>query len=326
MSRIPVPLFVLAALMAVCLSGQADAQDSPPAPVEASEAKRPAQETSRGIVADSGTVELDSEAILATDQPGTLEYIAAREGDRVVKGEVIAKLQSDVAEAALAVAEKKASSEIDILYAQAAYEVAVKELEKSERANEIDPGNVPAIDIARLELSAERARLQIAKARLDRDVARLERNQRKAELARHTIESPLNGIVTEVFKHPGEAVQQGDPIMHVVNTNVVRVRGFVSVAEAARIEPGDSVQARIAVDRLDGQQPELAELRFEGRVMFVDPTVDLVLGGVRVWARVENPDNLLKAGLPATMTILPLKDVPQTLRTGQANGRGEADR
>lgn len=317
MSRFPIPLIVLAALAASASMYPARAQDPLLTPAKSLPADQKTPESDGRIVAEAGKVLLDAEATLATDQPGTLDYVSAREGERVVKGEVIAKLQSNVAEAALAVAEKKASSQIDILYAEAAYEVAVKELQKSKTANLIDPGNVPAIDIARLELSAERARLQIEKAKLDHQVALLERNQREAELARYTIESPLNGIVTEVLKYPGEAVQQGDPIMHVVNTDVVRVEGFVSVAEAARIKPGDPVKARIGIDRLDEPPLELADMIFEGIVMFVDPTVANVGGDIRVWARVENPDNLLKAGLPAKLTILPSGADPHVEKSGE---------
>ena len=318
MSRSLIFLVFLAAAAIWSSPGWSVAQDSEPRTNEVSTANRPSTASPRTIVAGRGTVELDQEAVLATDQPGTLETIGAVEGERVEAGQVIAKLKSKVAEAAVAVAAKTASSDIDIRFAQAAHAVAVKELEKSLEANRRNSGNIPDIEIARLELAAKRAELQIEKATLDQEIARLTLDQKQAELDRHTIKSPLDGIVIEVIKHPGEAVQQGDPIMHVVNTDVVRVEGFVTVGEAARVRPGDPVEARIDASRLDGLPPELAEMTFDGTVMFVDPTVGTIGGDIRVWARVENPENLLKAGLPATMTITPSGEIPSTASTQES--------
>ena len=318
MSRILILTVAVAVPAVWSVIPQAHGQGGKTPETQSSAAKTSPGESAEAIVAERGTVRLDQEAELATDQPGTLESIGATEGERVEKGQVVAQLESDVAEAALAVAAKTAESDIDIRYAKAAADVAQMDLEKSLRANEIYSDTVAELEIERLRLAVTRARLQADKAKLDQEIAELTRDQRAAELASHTIRSPLEGIVIEVFKHPGEAVQQGDPILHVVRTDVVRVEGFVSVMEAARVRPGDSVQARIDLERLTGLPkevvektlPELAEMTFDGKVMFIDPTVDIVTGDIRVWARVENPGNLLKAGLPATMTIHPTGQVP----------------
>ena len=45
------------------------------------------------------------------------------------------------------------------------------------------------------------------------------------------------------------------------------------------------------------------------KVAFVDPTAKLVSNGVRVWATVKNEENVLRAGLPATMVITPSADL-----------------
>lgn len=252
--------------------------------------------------AQRGTVLLDQQAMIATDQPGTLGQITAVEGQRVEAGQVVARLKSEVAEAALRVATKTADSDIEIRFARAASAVAAKELDRSLRANEVTSGTIPELEIDQLRLTAHRSELQIDKAILDHEVAMLQRDEKQAELDRHTISSPINGIVTEVFKNPGEAVQQGDPILHIVRTDVVRVEGYISVAQVSQVQPGDQVLVRIDLPDLPA---ELAEMIFQGELVFIDPTVKTVSAGVRVWARVENPDNLLKAGLPATMAIQP---------------------
>ncbi|MDQ3331954.1 MAG: efflux RND transporter periplasmic adaptor subunit, partial [Planctomycetota bacterium] len=149
-------------------------------------------------------------------------------------------LKDAVAKATLAVAAKTAESDVDIRYAQKAAAVAAEKLNKSLQANRQNPGNVTEIEISQLRLDAERAKLQIEKAELDKKIAELQSDEKAAELETFQIITPLDGIVTEVLKHAGEAVQQGDPILRVVRTDIVRVEGFVSIADAFRVQPGDS--------------------------------------------------------------------------------------
>jgi hypothetical protein len=44
---------------------------------------------------------------------------------------------------------------------------------------------------------------------------------------------------------------------------------------------------------------------FYGKIVFVDVSAQPVTGQVRVWAEVENRDNILRAGLNARMAINP---------------------
>jgi RND family efflux transporter MFP subunit len=273
------------------------------------------------VVARNARIDLDERAVLASDRPGLLQYVEFGEGDRVTAGQEIARLRDDVAAAALAVAAKAAESDIEIRYAEAAAAVAEAEHRRSLLANQEaqrrgvarDRDLIPEVEIERLRLAAERARLQIEKARLDREIALLQRDEKEAELRTYRIISPLDGVVTEVLKYAGEAVQQGDPIVRLVRTDVVRVEGFVSVADAFRVRPGDAVTVRLNAEEIEGLPSELSNRVFEGRLTFVDPTAKLVANMVRVWATVPNEGNLLKAGLPATMEIRPTGDLSTAL-------------
>lgn len=277
------------------------------------------------VVAQRSRVILEDEATLASDRPGILGFVEPDEGDQVTAGQQVAGLKDAVAKAALAVAARTAESDVDIRYAEKAAAVAVEVLRKSEQANVQNPGNVPQVQISQLRLDAERAKLQIEKAEFDRGIAELERDQAAAELETYQIVSPLDGIVTEVLKHAGEAVQQGDPILRVVRTDVVRVEGDVSVADAFRVQPGDSVKVRLDSSKLQGLPKELADREFEGKIGFVDPTAKLVSNTVRVWATVPNEGNFLKAGLPAVMEITPSGDLSTVFSTRPAADEARAD-
>ena len=68
-----------------------------------------------------------------------------------------------------------------------------------------------------------------------------------------------------------------------------------------RLRPKGTIQMRMPLPNL-----ELEEERreFKGKLVFVDVGVEPVSGQMRVWAEIPNPDGLLRAGLPARMTIL----------------------
>ncbi len=310
--------------VAALLVGSAIGQDRSAQKASAKPAVSPSA-PSDVVVAQRSRVILEDEATLASDRPGILGFVEPEEGDHVTAGQQVAGLKDAVAKAALAVAAKTAESDVDIRYAEKAAAVAVEVLRKSEQANVQNPGNVPEVQISQLRLDSERAKLQIEKAEFDKSVAELERDQKAAELETYQIIAPIDGVVTEVMKHTGEAVQQGDPILRVVRTDVVRVEGDVSIADAFRIRPGDSVKVRLDAQTLGQLPKELAERVFEGKIAFVDPTAKLVSNGVRVWASVPNEGNLLRAGLPALMEITPSGDLATALRNEATQETAQAD-
>lgn len=260
------------------------------------------KKTAGVIVGQRGRVILADEATLASDRPGIVKFVEPEEGDRVKAGQKVAALKDEVAAAALAVAEETAKNDVEVRFAQKSSDVAKVEYERALEANRKSANNIPEIEILRYKLSYERAKLQIEKAQFDREVAFRQRDEKAAELATYQITAPFDGVVTRVLKQEGEAVQQGDPILQVVKTDVVRVEGWVDVAEAFRVKPGDAVRVRIDLPGL----PERARGRlFEGKVGFIDVTVNPVTKQIRVWASVPNEGNLLKAGLPVAMEIAP---------------------
>ncbi len=252
------------------------------------------------IVLRQCRIKLIDRVILASDQPGILEYVEPEEGDLVRAGQVVAKLKDDVARAAYEIAKKKAENDVQVRYARKAAELAQAEFMKAMEANRQVPGAVPDIEVRRLKLAWEKSRLSIELADHEFAVAALEAKQAEAQLEMYRIKAPWDGIVTQIYKRKGEAVRQGDPILEMARTDRVRVEGRVSINDVWRVKPGMAVQVQLDIPGID--LPEEHQV-FEGRVVFVDVAVQPVTRDVRVWARVANHDNILKDGLTATMTI-----------------------
>ena len=245
------------------------------------------------------------EAVLAFERPGILGAIEIREGDLVESGQFLARLQDDVAKATLAIAEETAASDIDILYAQAAADIAVTEVERMVAANRKTPGVVPALDFQRTELTAVKTALEVKKAKHTRDLNVLKAKEAAAQLATYRLEAPFDGFVSRVHLTKGASVKQGDPVIKLVSTRMMKVEGKVTLRDAALLRPGAKVVVQLILPDAAGGETAKS---YPGKLVFVDVESTPLKAGVRVWAEVDNVDGMLRAGLTPTMTILPSKD------------------
>ena len=127
-----------------------------------------------------------------------------------------------------------------------------------------------------------------------------------------------------ILKRKGEAVRQGDPILELVSVCRVKVQGYLPIEDRWTVKPGDTVQVQIDIP---GSDLAIEKEIFEGKVIFVDPTVSLVNQSCRVWAEVKNPDERLIEGLYAKMKILHSKqsDVTVNPTVARANIQQKID-
>jgi RND family efflux transporter MFP subunit len=239
-------------------------------------------------------------ARLATDRPGVLAEVKPQEGDAVRKNDIVARLMDEVPQANLDVAKMVANDQVEIQYATKLHAVDKLEYEKDVQANRQHLNTVPDLEVQRARLQMERSDLQIDKAVHEIKVNDLKAAQAEAELKTYRILAPFDGVVTRVMKYRGEAVHQGDTILEVVNTDVVRIEGRVNEKDIWCVKVGSPVAVKLSVR---GAEPEVEKQVFHGRIGFVDVVANSASLETRVWAEVPNPNNVLRPGLLATMTI-----------------------
>ncbi len=259
-------------------------------------------------------VSLLEEAQIPAQQPGVLVGISVREGQQVSVGEVLgqidasqAEIEQRVAGLQLKVAQERVTNDINLRYARAAADVAKAEYDKALWLNRQSPRTVPEVEVNRLKLVLHKTTLQIEQAGHDLKVFGLEAQVRQAELeaakaqvARRTINSPLDGVVVKLYRHAGEWFKPGDPAFHVVRMDRLRIEGFVNESQyaPAQIE-GRPVTVEVLLSR--GRRE-----RFTGQIVFVSPLVQAG-GQYRVWAEVPNRRQdqrwLLRPGQLTEMTI-----------------------
>jgi HlyD family secretion protein len=135
---------------------------------------------------------------------GRVSRIAVKEGDTVVKDQVLGNLQSREMEARLQTAEAAARD------ASEQYDLAEKTYDRVK--NLFETGVVPKqqYDEAKYKYEAARQKIKAVGGQLD---------EVKAYYDEMLLKSPINGEVVQIISHPGEIVSPGYPIITVLDLN-----------------------------------------------------------------------------------------------------------
>ncbi|HEX9577117.1 MAG TPA: efflux RND transporter periplasmic adaptor subunit [Myxococcales bacterium] len=203
---------------------------------------------------------------------GRLGEVLVAEGDRVQKGQLLARL--DVTPLRDAVSQ----AEAQFAQARAQEANARARLLRAEKALQAGVAAAQEVEDDRLALSTAQAAVRSAQAALS-----TARNQ----LGRSELRAPFAGVVAHVFVAPGEPVDANKAVVEVARTEELEVRAPVAPAVAATLKPGQ--RAELRVDGLPGRT-------FPARVVAVAPTIDPASGSALVRLRVDNAGGALRLG------------------------------
>ena len=136
--------------------------------------------------------------------------------------------------------------------------------------------------------------------RLD-EVRALEYERARLQLERSRLTSPIDGIVTRIFKNHGEFVSPNDPIvLKVVQLDPLLVVFSVPAKRGRELTMGQTVNVRLA----DSQN------LVQGAVEFVSPTADPQSGTTRVRVRIPNPQERLPCGALCFLVLAEASETP----------------
>jgi multidrug resistance efflux pump len=257
---------------------------------------------------------------IAAQERGLIVEFPARTGAAIEADELLgriddapARIERDLAESELQVAVHKWKNDLAVQLAGKAIEVAEAELARAENANREIENTVSASEVSKLRFVRDSAVLDKQQAERNRREAELTVELKRHQLAlaqlaleRRVIRSSVRGTVVEVLLNKGEWVEPGDTVVRIMNTDRVHAEALVNLKDVPEDITGNPVRVRLT---LPNQQTHT----FNGSVIFVDPTVNVVSGEFRILAEIENPRRLLRPGHRASMTILPA--VPQAAET-----------
>jgi len=289
----------------------------------------------------SGTVEA-RETALAFQVKGRIETLLVDEGEQVKPDQEVARLvdedyqeavrraRAEVAasEAALAALEAGTRKQ-ELRVAEAALTQAKAEQrfadEEVQRLRSLITRNLASqeqLDQAQLKLDVSNSAVDKAEQQLQllQEGPRQEEiDQAKAELAARRsalksaeqqlsythLTSPVGGSITLRQTEAGEVVAPGQPVFRVAELTRPWVRAYLNETDLARVRLGQ--KARVSVDGLP-------EKGFAGTLSFISPKAEFTPKSVetrelrvdlvyRVKVQLEDPDGVLKLGMPADVVF-----------------------
>ena len=171
-------------------------------------------------------------AIVAAEVPGRIVSLTKDKDDKVVQGEVVARIDT-----------RGVDADIDHAEANlAAAHLRLKRLRPLRKDHLVAEGDVEDAELA----------LRAAKALL-------KRTEVQRSLAK--VQAPIDGVVIDRFAEPGEHAAPGAPLLSLADLSVVEVRIHVPEDQVRLLENGKPVRASVpAVPELGEMEAKVARL------------------------------------------------------------------
>jgi len=264
------------------------------------------------LVIDSAVFRLMNQNDVPARAQGVLASLNVVEGDTVRQGDPLghiddaeARLLQQRAAMELEVQKEKVKNDVDIRTAQKAVAFHRAQRDRMERAAKELPGSVSASQIEELRFNAIQADLKVEEAQHAHQVDEKTMALKNIELdlGKHNVDirkiaAPINGVVVEVLRHPGEWVEPGEKVLRIVRIDRLRAEGFI---HASKVPPNLlGAPVTVAIDL-----PGKGEMSFPGKVVFISPEINVVNGQTRLWAEIDNSSGLLRPGLRPKMIVKP---------------------
>lgn len=223
-----------------------------------------------------GATQAPASAVLATRLMGRVDQVAVAEGDRVRRGQVLARLEDGDLRARLDQA-RAGLRDAEALLAQAGREV--------ERRRQLHR------DQALPQEGLDQAETQYVRAQAAEQSARAGVAQMEIELSYTQVRSPLDGVVVKKFVQPGDLAIPGTPLLEIEQQDPLEVVAEVGEGLYSNLATGQEVEIEI---------PALSQPR-RGRITALVPAADPHSRTFRVKVALPNPDYRLGSGLYARL-------------------------
>lgn len=230
---------------------------------------------------------MDPAQVIEVGSPvsGLLDLVEVARGDQVTRGQLIARVNSNIERATVELLRTRATSTAAI----EAQKARVNSLNmRYKRTKSLRQRNVvaeQAMEDVTAELIASRSLLKLA--RLEHEVAKKELARAEEVLGLREIRSPIDGIVAERRLSAGEYIDQDSHVVRLVRLDPLYVETFLPVHHYASLKVGATGWVKPA-------PPMTGE--FEATVLVVDRVFDAASGTFGVRLELANPGSALAAG------------------------------
>ncbi len=238
------------------------AQSAAPVPVEVATAR---EEPAAVEIRSVGTLQSDESVQIAAELPGRIAEILFDEGQKVASGQLLIRLDDQLAQ-------------VELKDAEASLALAQSNFERAAKLVQSGSGTQRAYDEAQSELASARAAVDLIRVRIDK----------------LSLVAPFDGVVGIRRVSLGAYITAGQELVNLEKIDRLKVSFKVPELFLAQIKVGQSII--VDLDALPGQH-------FNASIYTIDPLLDVNGRALSVRARLPNPDLLLRPGLFARITV-----------------------
>lgn len=229
---------------------------------------------------------------VAAAEPGRIESVNVRRGNVVCQGQTLVRIDSRILQAArnVAAAEAAGTARIDGLKVE--YELQARRLQQFQALAADGLGSTEELHRAEADQQIALANLRAAQELQQQQELRVA--EIETRIAARDVTSPIDGIVTEVWKEPGEFVSVAAPeVVMIVELSQLRASFFLPTQDVVSLNESQTVQILF---------PDSGR-KVIGRIEHVSVVTEADSGRVRVDVVIDNRQQLLRSGIRCRLLL-----------------------
>ena len=270
-------------------------------------------------VMGTGTLEAHYKSTISPKISGRLQAVLADQGDRVEAGKVLFKLddaelrqQVEMAQATVAGAQAAlVRLEADRTQAAAILTQAESDYTRTAKLSQTNASSATDVDKAQEALGIARAGVSrsdaaLAEGRQQVVVAEKTLAYHQARLADTVVTAPLDGLIVQRYRDPGDIAVPGSPVLSLVSTKELWITAWVDETEMSRVAEGQPARVAFRSEPDHAYRGEVARLGRQTDRETREFTVDVhVLDLPRNWAVGQRAEVYIQTARKTGVTVLP---------------------
>lgn len=234
----------------------------------------------------NGTFASNQELTLSAENSGRVTRITVEEGDRVGKGQVLARIDNELLI-------------VDTETAEANYQNAVRDLARYESSYKTGGVTQQALENARLRVKTTQAAVQSSK--------------RKSSDA--NIRAPFSGVINKRSIEMGSYVSPGTALFEIVDVSKLKLQVTANESQVVNLKKGDEVLIKSTI---------FPDKEFKGRITFIAAKADNSLNFPIEIELANTGASQLRAGMYGTAIFQfpkqdPTMTIPRSAFVGSVN-------